>query len=223
MSRVSLAAVFALTALVLVGTVGAAGPVLNGSVGPGFSISLRDTAGAQVTRLDAGEFTLVVDDKSEEHNFRLKGPGVNVATSVEETGKQSFDVTLVNGRYTFVCDPHPSQMTGSFTVGEDVSPPSAPAAKPPLRLVLTVTAKAVTLTTAVGKPVKKLASGPAVITVRDRSATRGVRLAGAGVGRSTTVRFVGTVIWKVKLAPGTLVYASDARKPVLKGGRVPVS
>ena len=62
-----------------------------------------------------------------------------------------------------------------------------------------------------------------MITVRDRSAARGVRLAGAGVSRSTTVKFVGTVTWKVKLSAGTLVYGSDARKPVLKGGRVPVS
>jgi len=221
MTRIRLVATFAVVALVLVGTVGAAGPQLNGSVGPGFTISLKDGSGAQVTRLDAGAFTLTVDDKSEDHNFRLRGPGVNVATSIEAIGTEKFDLTLVNGTYTFVCDPHPSQMSGSFTVGEVTPPP--PAAKPPLRLNLIVTAKAVTLTTSAGKPVKALASGPAVITVRDRSGVRGVRLAGAGVGRSTTVKFVGTVTWKVKLVPGTLVYASDARKPVLRGGRVPVS
>ena len=112
-------------------------------------------------------------------------------------------------------------MNGSFTVGEGVTPP--PAAKPPVRLNLTVTSKAISLTTPAGKPVKALATGQAVITVRDRSAARGVRLAGAGVSRSTTVKFVGTVTWKVKLSSGTLVYGSDARKPVLKGGRVPVS
>ena len=112
-------------------------------------------------------------------------------------------------------------MNGSFTVGEGVTPP--PAAKPPVRLNLTVTSKAISLTTPAGKPVKALATGQAVITVRDRSAARGVRLAGAGVSRSTTVKFVGTVTWKVELSSGTLVYSSDARKPVLKGGRVPVS
>jgi hypothetical protein len=37
------------------------------------------------------------------------------------------------------------------------------------------------------------------------------------------VKFVGTVTWRVKLSAGTLLYSSDARKPVLKGGRVPVS
>ncbi len=221
MTRFRLAAALAVAALVLVGTVGAAGTQLNGSVGPGFTISLKDAAGAQITRLDAGAFTLTVDDKSDEHNFHLTGPGVDVTTEIETVGTEAFALTLVNGKYSFVCDPHPSRMNGSFTVGEVATPP--PAVKPPVRLNLTVTAKVVSLTTPAGKPVKALAPGQAVITVRDRSAVRGVRLAGAGVGRSTTVKFVGTVTWKVKLSSGTLVYGSDARKPVLKGGRVPVS
>ena len=59
--------------------------------------------------------------------------------------------------------------------------------------------------------------------MRDRSATRGVKLSGAGVSKATGVKFVGTATWNVKLKKGTLVYASDARKPVLRGGRVPVS
>lgn len=221
MTRFRLAAALAVAALVLVGTVGAAGTQLNGSVGPGFTISVKDGSGAQITRLDAGAFTLTVEDKSDDHNFHLRGPGVDVATEIETQGTKAFALDLVNGKYTFVCDPHPSQMNGSFTVGEGVTPP--PAAKPPVRLNLTVTSKAISLTTPPGKPVKALATGQAVITVRDRSAARGVRLAGAGVSRSTTVKFVGTVTWKVKLSSGTLVYGSDARKPVLKGGRVPVS
>lgn len=221
MTRLRVAAACAVAALVLVGTVGAAGTQLNGSVGPGFTISVKDGSGAQVTRLDAGAFTLTVEDKSDDHNFRLKGPGVDVATEIETQETKTFALNLVDGKYTFVCDPHPSRMNGSFTVGEVVAPP--PAAKPPVRLDLTVTSKVVSLTTPAGKPVKALARGQAVITVRDRSAARGVRLAGAGVSRSTTVKFVGTVTWKVKLSAGTLVYGSDVRKPVLKGGRVPVS
>lgn len=221
MARIRLVAASAVVALVLVGTVGAVGSPLNGSVGPGFTISLTDGSGVRVARLDAGAFTLTVDDESEEHNFHLRGPGVDVATGIDTTGTTTFALDLVNGKYTFVCDPHPGQMSGSFAVGEVAPPP--PTAKPPVRLILTVTAKAVSLTTPAGKPVRALAIGPAVITVRDRSAVRGARLVGAGVGRSTTVRFVGTVTWKVKLTAGTLLYGSDARKPVLKGGRVPVS
>ena len=211
-----------LAGLVLAGVAGAEGTPLRGTVGPGFTIALRDAAGAPVRQLDPGTYSLTVDDKSEEHNFHLQGPGgVDVSTEVEAVGVKTFSVTLVDGKYTFLCDPHPTRMVGTFTVG---TPPATPPATPaPTRLVLTVTRKAVTLATPAGKPVKALAAGSAVITVRDRSATRGVRLAGAGVSRSTRVPFVGTVTWKVNLSAGTLVYGSDARKPVLRGGRVPVS
>ena len=92
---------------------GGGGTTLSGSVGPGFDISLDGTDG-----LSAGDYTLVVNDQSAEHNFHLTGPGgVDVSTSVGEEGEQEFEVTLEAGEYTFVCDPHASQMNGSFTVG----------------------------------------------------------------------------------------------------------
>ena len=86
---------------------------LNGSVGPGCDISLDGTDG-----ITAGDYTLVVNDQSTAHNFHLTGPGgVDVSTEVSEEGEKSFDVTLVPGEYKFQCDPHASQMNGSFTVG----------------------------------------------------------------------------------------------------------
>jgi hypothetical protein len=88
------------------------GTMLNGSVGPGFDISLEGTDG-----LNAGSYTLVVNDQSSSHNFHLTGPGVDVSTDVSETGEKSFDIELQAGEYKFVCDPHASQMNGSFTVG----------------------------------------------------------------------------------------------------------
>ena len=88
------------------------GTALNGSVGPGFEISLDGTDG-----LTAGSYTLVVDDQSSAHNFHLTGPGVEVSTDVGAEGEESFDIELQAGEYTFVCDPHASQMRGSFTVG----------------------------------------------------------------------------------------------------------
>jgi plastocyanin len=89
------------------------GTTLNGSVGPGFDISLDGTDG-----LSAGSYTIAVNDQSDQHNFHLTGPGgVDVSTDVAATGEESFDVELEAGEYTFVCDPHASQMTGSFTVG----------------------------------------------------------------------------------------------------------
>jgi copper binding plastocyanin/azurin family protein len=88
------------------------GTTLNGSVGPGFDISLEGTDG-----LTAASYTLVVNDQSDQHNFHLTGPGVDVSTEVSETGEKSFDIELQAGEYKFVCDPHASQMKGSFTVG----------------------------------------------------------------------------------------------------------
>jgi plastocyanin len=92
---------------------GGGGTTPNGSVGPGFEISLDGTDG-----ITAGDYTIVVNDQSSAHNFHLTGPGgVDVSTSVSEEGEKSFDVTLVAGEYKFQCDPHASSMNGSFTVG----------------------------------------------------------------------------------------------------------
>ena len=91
----------------------ASGTTLNGSVGPGFDISLDGTDG-----LTAGDYTIAVNDQSSAHNFHLTGPGgVDVATDVSGEGEETLEVTLEAGEYTFVCDPHASQMKGSFTVG----------------------------------------------------------------------------------------------------------
>ncbi len=89
------------------------GTEITGSVGPGFDISV---AGAD--SLSPGSYTLVVDDQSSAHNFHLTGPGgVDVATDVGAEGEESFDVELEAGEYSYVCDPHASQMSGTFTVG----------------------------------------------------------------------------------------------------------
>jgi plastocyanin len=90
---------------------GAASDTLNGSVGPGFDISMDKTDVA------AGTYTLNVDDESLDHNFHLTGPGVDVQTNVTATGKKTFTVTLQQGEYRFQCDPHSSTMNGTLTVG----------------------------------------------------------------------------------------------------------
>jgi plastocyanin len=90
---------------------------LQGSVGPGFEISLATEDGDAVTTLAAGSYELEVDDLAPDHNFHLTGPGdVDVMTEVAEEGTESFTVELVPGEYTFVCDPHASSMQGSFQV-----------------------------------------------------------------------------------------------------------
>jgi plastocyanin len=92
----------------------AATPKLVGTVGPGFTITLKQN-GTKVTRLKAGKYSMTVDDRSSIHNFHLTGPGVNKKTSVGATGKVTWTVTLQKGKtYRFVCDPHASSMKGSF-------------------------------------------------------------------------------------------------------------
>ena len=91
---------------------GGGGTTLQGSVGPGFEISLEGT-----DDLSAGDYTLVVNDQSSSHNFHLTGPGgVDVSTEVGAEGEETFEVALEPGEYRFVCDPHASTMNGSFTV-----------------------------------------------------------------------------------------------------------
>ena len=104
-----------LAAAVLAVGSSAATPRLTGVVGPGFNITLTK-GGKKVTSLPAGKYTVAVSDKSDIHNFHLKGPGVNKDSGVEKVGSSRWAVTLKKGSYTFVCDPHASSMKGTFKV-----------------------------------------------------------------------------------------------------------
>ena len=202
--------VIAVTALVLAlaGSAGASRaetPTLTGTVGTNdsFQLVLTDAGGSAVSHVEPGTYTLVVHDRSQLHNFHLFGPGgVDVATPVEDTADTTFTVTLVDGIYTFQCDPHSfSGMRSQFAVGTAGLP--KPAAK--------VAASIVGSQARIGA----LRVGKAVITVTDRSRTDGFFLKGPGVGKKTGVAFTGKVVWAVTLAPGTYVYGS-ARHPKLR-------
>jgi plastocyanin len=99
---------FAAALLVAVPAV-AATPSYKGTVGPGFTISMTTKPS------EDGAVKIVVNDKSNIHNFHLTGPGVNVKTTVKAVGSKTFTVTLKKGTYKFICDPHPF-MKGSFKV-----------------------------------------------------------------------------------------------------------
>jgi len=106
-----------LVALIATAAVQAAATVttLNGTVGPGFTIKLTK-GGANVTTLKHGTYKFVIADKSNIHNFHLKGPGVNKLTSVSGKGTTTWTLTLKKGTYKYQCDPHASVMHGSFKV-----------------------------------------------------------------------------------------------------------
>jgi plastocyanin len=113
---------------------------LDAKVGPGFTISLTQN-GARVTHLDPGTYTIDVDDQAAEHNFHLSGPGVDQATTVEDTGTTTWTVTFQDGTYSYQCDAHASTMHGSFTVGDVAA--TTPATPKPAPLTAHATAKAV--------------------------------------------------------------------------------
>jgi hypothetical protein len=210
--RIAFLAAAGAAALLLAGPTSADNPQLIGTVGPGFSISLKDPAGNAVTQLDPGTYTLLVHDQSDLHDFDLSGPGVAAATDVAFIGDQTFTVTFVEGRYTYVCDVHPTLIHGKLTVGNPPPlPPPAPKAKP------------ISARVGPGKAIafpKALAVGKYVITVRDLSATDDLHLKGPGVDRKTGVAFRGTVKWTVSLKLGTYHVGSDAHKSLAHAVKV---
>lgn len=179
-------------------------PKLVGVVGTNdaFVISLRDASGNLVTHLDPGTYDIAVSDRSEMHNFHLKGPGVNNATAIETAQDVTWTVTFTDGRYSFVCDPHSTQMHGFFTVG--TLPATTMSASVGPRKTISLKPKTVDL-------------GPATITVNDRSRTENFHLTGPGVNRKTGVATRGRVTWSVTLQPGRYTYRSDRTKR-LRGG-----
>ena len=108
-------AAIALGAVASIGAAPAAPVKLKGSVGPGETIVLKKGA-SRVSTLKRGRYTIVVSDRSSEHNFRLSGPVSRQITSISATGTKTITVTLKPGRYTYLCDPHAGDMRGSFRV-----------------------------------------------------------------------------------------------------------
>jgi len=104
-------------ALVAVGSASAAPKTVNGTVGPGFTISLK-LGGKKVTRLKPTTYRFKVTDKSSMHDFHIFGPGVNkVITGVGFKGTKTATIKLRKGTYRYRCDVHPDEMHGSFRVG----------------------------------------------------------------------------------------------------------
>jgi hypothetical protein len=192
---------------------------LRGTAGPGFSITLQNEAGTIVSRLDPGTYDIAVRDLSIEHNFHLYGPGVEELTSVDAIEDKNWTVTFREGRYTYVCDLHPSQMVRELVVG---NPPAANPAPKPVpaipRLLATVGPNAViSLKSAAGKKLASVKAGTYSIVVRDRSKAHNFHLVGTRVNRKSSVAAVGTTTWKLKLSKGMLRFYSDKAPKTVKG------
>jgi plastocyanin len=211
----------ALAALALPAVAEAQARQLRGTVGPGFTITLVDESGNRFTHLDAGEYTIVVTDNSVEHNFHLTGPGVSVQTEIDFVGTMTWTLTLTNGIYRFVCDPHADAMNGEFAVGTaSLPPPRPPATRPPAqrRLVATVgPGFTISVRTAAGARVTTLRRGTYTITVRDRSRAHNFHLLGPRINRRTTVAAMGSFTWRVTLRPGRYRFVCDPHAAAMRG------
>jgi hypothetical protein len=212
--RIALLAAVIAACLVAVAPTGADNGQLVGTVGPGFGIFLKDSSGVAVTHLDAGTYTLLVHDLSEEHNFHLTGPGVDVTTDVAFTGDQTFTITITNGTYDYVCDVHSSTMHGRFTGGTTPPPTTTTSLPAPRPLTLRVGPGRTLAAPA------HLAKGRYAITVRDASAADNLHLKGLGVDRKTGVAFKGVAHWTVTLKAGSYRVFSDAHRTLTRTIRV---
>jgi hypothetical protein len=183
---------------------------LKGSVGPGFRITLTDANGITVSHLDPGAYHITVTNLSDPntgvvHNFHLKGPAVDLATT-SDAGTTSWDVTFTDGTYTYLCDFHPLQMRNTFTVGNAPPPPKV------TKLKGTVGPRASISLKKGSSVVRSLKKGKYSIAVNDATAKDNFHLKGPGVSKKTSVAKRVKVTWKVTLRRGKYTYFSDAHK-----------
>ena len=115
--RLLIAALGAAVALLIPTTATTAGEatLLTGTVGPGFTITLKKGT-TKVRTLKAGRYTIRVTDKSTIHDFQLKGAIRKTITTVPFKGTKTVTVTLKRGTVTYYCAPHASTMKGTFKV-----------------------------------------------------------------------------------------------------------
>ena len=184
---------------------------LTATVGPGFTIRFVDANGKAVSQLDPGAYSITIKNLSpmQEHNFHLKGPGVDMASAFDNN-TVTWNVTLVDGTYKYQCDAHPTIMKGSFHVG--ALPPPTPKLNGRVG-----PKKTISLKTAGGAVVKKLKAGTFRIAVKDSTKVDNFHLLGPGVNRKTGVKFRGSVSWTVKFTAGKkYTVRSDAHKKLLR-------
>lgn len=208
-------------ALVPVALPAAKAEQLRGTAGPGFTITLQNESGALISRLEPGTYDIVVRDLSIDHNFHLYGPGVEQATSVDAVETVTWSVTFREGRYTYLCDLHPTQMVKELVVGNPpaTTTPTPPPPKPLPKLLATVGPRnTISLRNASGGVLRNgVKAGTYSIVVRDRSKLHNFHLVGKGVNRKSTLAGVATTTWKVKLSAGPLRFYSDRAPKTVKG------
>ena len=96
---------------------GSATPVLTGTDGPGYTITLKKS-GKFVKTLKAGSYMFVINDKSNIHGYSLDGPHgfAKDFTKISFVGNKTVILKLKAGKYKYYCPNHESMMFAHFTV-----------------------------------------------------------------------------------------------------------
>jgi hypothetical protein len=92
-------------------------PTLVGTVGPGYTITLK-LNGQKLVRAKAGTYSVVIHDKAVIHAFSLDGPHgyAKDFTKIPFVGTKTFTVKLATGKYKYYCPNHESIMFAHFTL-----------------------------------------------------------------------------------------------------------
>ncbi len=134
---------------------------LEGGVDDDWSIWLVPPGGDNVKTLPPRTYVIDVSDSSNDHNFHLRGPGVDRATSVRRDEYTVWTVALAPGAYEYFSDSQPREMHETFTVTAAAPPPP---------------------------PATRICRVPRVIGMRLIRAKAAIRRADCSVGRVRSVR-----------------------------------
>jgi plastocyanin len=188
-------------------------PALDAVVEDGrIALSRRGETGL-LTSLDPGTYAIAVDDRSDQNNFRLTGPGVDEHSQYHIRGPATWTVTFVDGIYHYFSERNPDRLHGSVSVG---SPP-APSAGSELRGV-TGPDFAITLLNPDSSPVTDLRPGSYTIVVDDTSEEHDFHVSGPGVERTTSLSFVGRTSFRISLSRGLYSFVCDPHTLTMNGG-----
>jgi len=197
--------------------------------------SFHYPAGRSAEHVNAGTFTLAIDDTSSTQNFRLRdltwqGTHVNRATSVPDQSEECWTVTLDVGDYEWISDgDQTGYLRGLVTAHPNPNPPPPPPPPspagppppppPPAQPDLSLTVgpdPRIAAFYADGRPVTNLPPGTYTIQVHDLSATHNFHLTGPGVDEKTSVDDIEHPVWRVTLRAGKYTFKCDVH-PTIKG------
>ena len=118
MPRALVTTLSACAAIALVGGGGAEGATFYGKVGPGRTITLKNSKGTIVTSIKKGIHTFVINDTSGLHNFRLARGDTDIRkTTIEFKGTVRWTVKIKRGpAYRYYCSVHAKTMSRTFKV-----------------------------------------------------------------------------------------------------------